>query len=52
VPLAELNDYQSRLKSLTGGEGSFNMDFGRYERVPPNVQQELAKRTKKQDSAS
>jgi len=42
VPLAELNGYQSRLKSLTGGEGSFTMDLSHYEPVPPRKQQELA----------
>ena len=42
VPLAELNGYQSRLKSLTGGEGSFTMDLSHYDPVPPRKQQELA----------
>lgn len=42
VPLAELNDYQSRLKSLTGGQGSYTIQFARYAAVPPNVQQQLA----------
>ncbi|HLO61934.1 MAG TPA: elongation factor G [Azonexus sp.] len=42
VPLAELNDYQSRLKSLTGGQGSYTIEFARYSAVPPNVQQQLA----------
>ncbi len=42
VPLAELNDYQSRLKSLTGGQGSYTIEFARYAAVPPNVQQQLA----------
>jgi elongation factor G len=42
VPLAELTDYQSRLKSLTGGEGAYTMDFSHYEPVPPRRQQELA----------
>lgn len=41
VPLAEVTDYQSRLKSLTGGEGEFTMDFSHYQAVPPKVQQEL-----------
>ncbi len=41
VPLAELNDYPSRLKSLTGGEGSFTMDLSHYDPVPPRRQQEL-----------
>jgi elongation factor G len=34
VPLAELNDYQSRLKSLTGGQGSYTIEFSRYSAVP------------------
>ncbi|PKO87225.1 MAG: elongation factor G [Betaproteobacteria bacterium HGW-Betaproteobacteria-12] len=42
VPLAELNDYQSRLKSLTGGQGSYTIEFARYAAVPANVQQQLA----------
>ncbi len=44
VPLAELNDYQSRLKSLTGGRGSYSIEFARYSAVPPNIQQQLASR--------
>jgi elongation factor G len=42
VPLAEISDYQSRLKSLTGGQGSYTIEFARYAAVPPNVQQQLA----------
>lgn len=42
VPLAEINDYASRLKSLTGGRGSYNIEFARYAQVPPPVQQKLA----------
>ena len=42
VPLAELNDYQSRLKSLTGGQGSYTIEFARYAAVPPTVQQQMA----------
>jgi elongation factor G len=41
VPLAELNEYQSRLKSLTGGEGTYTMDLSHYDPVPPRKQQEL-----------
>jgi len=41
VPLAELHDYQSRLKSLTGGEGAYSMEFSHYDPVPPKKQQEL-----------
>ena len=41
VPLAELTDYQSRLKSLTGGEGVYTMELSHYDPVPPRKQQEL-----------
>ncbi|MDH3646893.1 MAG: elongation factor G [Gammaproteobacteria bacterium] len=41
VPLAELSDYQSRLKSITGGEGFYTMDFSHYDPVPPHTQKEL-----------
>jgi elongation factor G len=43
VPLAELTDYQSRVKSLTGGEGAFTMELSHYDPVPPRKQQELMK---------
>jgi elongation factor G len=41
VPLAELNGFASRLKSLTGGEGTYSMELSHYEPVPPRRQQEL-----------
>ncbi|HET9694036.1 MAG TPA: elongation factor G [Steroidobacteraceae bacterium] len=41
VPLAELQDYLSRLKALTGGEGTYTMDLSHYDPVPPRRQQEL-----------
>jgi len=34
VPLQELQGYHSRLKSLTGGDGSFTMDFSHYAEIP------------------
>ena len=42
VPLAELNNYQARLKSVTAGQGSFSIELSHYEPVPPNVQKDLA----------
>jgi len=42
VPLAEITDYASRLKSLTGGQGIYNIEFARYAPVPPQVQQKMA----------
>ncbi|WP_153109195.1 elongation factor G [Propionivibrio limicola] len=46
VPLAELDDYQGRLKSLTGGQGSFSIDFSHYAPVPATTQQQLASQHK------
>jgi elongation factor G len=42
VPLSELNGYASRLKAVTGGQGSYSMTFAHYEAVPPQVQARLA----------
>jgi len=42
VPLSELNNYQARLKSVTAGQGSYSLEFARYDPVPPNVQKNLA----------
>ncbi|MGH8677600.1 MAG: elongation factor G [Burkholderiales bacterium] len=42
VPMAELDNYQSRLKSITGGAGSYSIEFSHYEQAPPNVQSQLA----------
>ncbi|MBS1200198.1 MAG: translation elongation factor 2 [Proteobacteria bacterium] len=41
VPLAELTDYQTRLKALTGGEGSYTLDLSHYDPVPPRTLHEL-----------
>jgi elongation factor G len=42
APLAELIDYQTRLKSVTAGQGSFSIELSHYEQVPPNTQKQLA----------
>src|SRR5437660_1951076 len=42
VPLAEVSEYQSRLKALTGGPGAYTMELSHYDPVPPRKQQELA----------
>ena len=42
VPLSELGDYASRLKSVTGGAGAYQIEFSHYAPVPPQVQTQLA----------
>jgi elongation factor G len=42
APLSEVMQYQSQLKSVTGGQGSFVMELSHYEPAPPQVQQMIA----------
>ncbi len=46
APLAEVMQYQSQLKSVTGGQGSFAMELSHYDPVPPQVQQQIASQYK------
>jgi len=41
VPLAELADFQNRLRSITGGQGSYSVEFSHYAQVPAQTQQQL-----------
>jgi elongation factor G len=41
APLSEVTTYARSLSSMTGGQGSFTMEFSRYEVVPGNVQKEI-----------
>ena len=47
VPLAELGDYQSKLKSMTGGEGSYAMHLSHYDPTPASLQKELVKKIRR-----
>ncbi|MCX4024652.1 elongation factor G [Endozoicomonas sp. SM1973] len=52
VTLREISDYQSRLKSLTGGEGFYSMTFSHYGVVPADLQQALIKEYHQHKEAS
>ncbi len=41
APLSELEQYQSQLKSMTGGHGSYTIEFSHYDPVPVRTQQQL-----------
>ncbi len=41
VPLAELEGYESQLKSMTGGHGSYSIELSHYDPVPGDIQQKL-----------
>jgi elongation factor G len=39
APMSEVQSYASQLKSMTGGAGSYAMEYSHDENTPPNVQQ-------------
>jgi elongation factor G len=41
VPLSEVMRYQAELKSMTGGQGSFAMEYSHLAPAPPQVQQQI-----------
>ena len=47
APLVELDGYSARLKSVTGGHGSWSMQLSHYEPAPPLLQTQLASEFKK-----
>ncbi len=41
APLSELQGFSTQLKSMTGGAGSFTMEYSHDENTPPHVQQQV-----------
>jgi elongation factor G len=41
APLAEVADYQTELKSMTGGKGRYAIEFSHYDAVPAQIQKKL-----------
>ena len=37
VPMAEMGDFTTVLRSVTAGRGSFSLEFARYEQAPQNI---------------
>jgi elongation factor G len=52
VPLAEMQRYNTDLRSITGGRGVFTMDFSHYEVVPAHIAQELINARQKELAAA
>ncbi len=49
VPLAEVTTYARALSSITGGQGSYTMEFSHYDLVPGNVVKEIIEKAKVQE---
>jgi elongation factor G len=48
MPLKEARGYQSQLRSITAGEGSFSMHFSHFDPLPGNLQAEVVNAHKKE----
>lgn len=52
VPYMELYGYNTDLRSMTGGSGTFSYEFARYEQAPSDIQErEVAERAGKLENA-
>jgi elongation factor G len=49
IPQSEISTYSAELQSLTGGEGTFTVEFSHYEPVPAHLQQEIVEKRKKKE---
>ena len=48
IPMDEIKNYETELKSMTGGRGSFTMEFSHYDIVPSHLVQAIITEAKKE----
>jgi elongation factor G len=48
VPMAEVLSYAADLTSMTGGQGSFSMEFSHYEEAPAQVREKIIAEAQKE----
>ena len=41
VPMGEMSDFSTAMRSITQGTATFTLDFERYEDVPANIAQKI-----------
>ena len=51
VPMAELLTYAPDLRSITGGQGEYTLEFVRYEEVPAHLAQKIVQEHEKEEEA-
>jgi elongation factor G len=52
VPMAEMLTYAPDLRSLTGGQGDYTMEFAHYEEVPAHLQQKVVDQATAEEAVS
>jgi elongation factor G len=51
VPMAEMLSYAPDLRSITGGQGEYTMEFERYEEVPSHLAQKVIQASQEEEEA-
>lgn len=51
VPMAEVLRYAPDLRSMTGGRGTFTMEFSHYEEVPAQISEKIVEAAKREKEA-
>jgi elongation factor G len=49
VPMAEILSYAPDLRSITGGQGEYTMEFLRYEEVPSHLAQKVVEKAREDE---
>ncbi len=49
VPMAEILKYDPDLRSMTGGRGSFSLEFDHYEEVPAHLSEKITQAQKQEE---
>jgi elongation factor G len=52
VPMAEILTFAPDLRSLTGGQGEYTMEFLRYEEVPAHLAQKVVDKAQEEEAAA
>ena len=49
VPMSEMLSYAPDLRSITGGQGEFTMEFQRYEEIPAHLAQKVVEKAAEEE---
>src|SRR5215204_1197090 len=49
VPMSEMLSYAPDLRSITGGQGEFTMEFARYEEIPAHLAQKVVEKAAEEE---
>jgi len=52
VPMAEMLTYAPDLRSITGGQGDYTLEFLRYEEVPGHLAQKIVEQASEERAAT